>query len=240
MKYLYWVGAIAVIAMGIYISVRFSEETETLPKIEFTQVSTPEDMGKEVFEKLREEIKAAPIAVMGVTPNKIEDMELWRGFFETNQEAGLKYDVIIVEPMLPYVELFNTGVYIAMKEEMPRLVEGINKARAEGLRVAVVVPNIYASQLIEANPVAKLKSDYKLDVTSFSVSNFPVTRQQEEAFSPKCFDGGAVDPAGTSKFGCAIRNAARGTYRKKLEPNKFSAKVEQTSSKDFLILLNRN
>lgn len=240
MKYLYWVGAVAVIALGIYISMSLSVGPESLPKIEFTQVSTPEDMGKAVFEKLREEIKAAPIAILGVTPNKIEDMELWRGFFETNQEAGLKYDVIIVEPMLPYVELFNSGVYIAMKEEMPRLVEGINKARAEGLRVAVVVPNIYASQLLDANPVAKLKTDYKLDVTSFSVSNFPVTRQQEEAFTPKCIDGGAVDPQGTSSFACAVRNAARGTYRKKLEPNKFSAMVEQTGPKDYLILLNRN
>ncbi|MBO9666676.1 MAG: hypothetical protein J7501_07655 [Bdellovibrio sp.] len=240
MKYLYWVGAVAVVALGVYFSMNFSVGPESLPKINFTQVSVPEEMGQQVFEKLRAEVKAAPILILGVTPNKIEDMELWRGFFEANQEQGSKYDVIIVEPMLPYVELFNGGIYVPMKEDMPRFVDGIQKAREKGLRVAAVVPNIYASQLIENNPVSKVKADYKLDVTSLSVSNFPVTRAQEEVFEPKCIDGGAVDPAGTSSFGCMVRNNARKTYRKKLEPNKYSTMMEQTGPKDYLILLNRN
>ncbi|UYL08633.1 hypothetical protein B9G69_016440 [Bdellovibrio sp. SKB1291214] len=240
MKHLYWIGAVAIIALGLYFTLTFSVGPETTPKIAFTQVSTPEDMGKEILSKLHQEIKDAPIAVLGVTPNKIEDMELWKGFIEANQEVGMKYDVIIVEPMLPYVELFREGVYIAMKDEMSRLVEGVNKARSEGLRVALIVPHIYASQLLESNPVAKLKSDYKLDVTSFTVSTFPVTRDQEQSFEPKCIDSGEVDPAGTAKFGCAIRNAARRTYRKKLEPNKYSSLAEQVGPKDFIILFNRN
>lgn len=240
MKHLYWIGAVAIIALGLYFTMNFSVGPEAIPKIPFTQVSTPEDMGKEILAKLHDEIKNAPVAVLGVTPNKIEDMELWKGFIEANQEVGMKYDVIIVEPMLPYVELFREGVYIAMKDEMSRLVEGINKARSQGLRVAVIVPNIYASQLLDQNPVAKLKADYKLDVTSFAVSTFPVTRGQEQSFEPKCIDSGEVDPAGTSKFGCVVRNAARRTYRKKLEPNKYSSLVEQLGPKDYLIIFNRN
>jgi hypothetical protein len=240
MKHLYWIGALAIIALGLYFTMNFSVGPEVVPKIAFTQVSTPEDMGKEILAKLHEEVKNAPIAVLGVTPNKIEDMELWKGFIEANQEVGMKYDVIIVEPMLPYVELFREGVYIAMKEEMARLAEGINKARSERLRVALIVPHIYATQLIAQNPVAKLKTDYKLDVTSFTVSTFPVTRDQEQSFDPKCIDSGEVDPAGTSKFGCVVRNAARRTYRKKLEPNKFSTLAEQVGPKDFLIIFNRN
>ncbi|WP_413292469.1 hypothetical protein ACLSU7_13765 [Bdellovibrio sp. HCB185ZH] len=240
MKHLYWIGAVLIIAVGLYFSMNFSVGPETTPKIEFIHVSTPEEMGKLVFEQLREEIKAAPIVILGVTPNKIEEMELVKGFIDINQDPGSKYDVVIVEPMLPYVELFRPAIYIAMKEEMQRLVEGINKARAEGLRVAVVVPNIYASQLIDANPVAKLKTDYKLDVTSLSVSTFPVTRAQEAAFEPKCIDSGEVDPAGTSKFSCAVRNVARRTYRKKLEANKYSTMMEQTGPKDYIILFNRN
>ena len=240
MKYLYWLGAIAVVALGIYFSMSFSVGPESIPKINFTQVSVPEDLGKQVFDKLKLEVKAAPILVFGVAPGHTEDMELIRGFFEANQEAGSKYEVLIVEPMLPYVELFNTGIYIPMKEDMPRLVEGIQKARAQGLRVVIVVPNIYSSQLLPNNPVDRLKSEYKMDLTSISISKFPLTREQEETFDPKCFDGGAVDPAGTSPLGCVVRNMARKTYRKKFEANKYSGALDQTGPKDFVIIFNRN
>ncbi len=244
MKYFYWLGAIAVIALGIYFSTQISVKPQgsfgPLSKIEFTQVSVPEDLGKAIFEKLRNEVKAAPVVILGVTPNKIEDLELWRGFLEANQEQGSKYDVIVVESMLPYVEIFNNGMYLQIKEDMPRLVEGINKARAEGLRVAVIVPNIYSSQLIKDNPVSKLKEDYKLDVTSMSVSKFPLTLDQEASFDPACATGGSVDPAGTSGLGCMVREIARKTYRKKLEANKYSGLLEQTGAKDYLILFNRN
>ncbi|MEK2689119.1 hypothetical protein [Bdellovibrio sp. GT3] len=240
MKHLYWIVAVALIALGIFAMSKLNVGPETETKIGFTHVSQPEDMGALVFENLQAQLKAAPVIVLGVTPNKIEEMELVKGFIEKSQEAGSKYDLVIVEPMLPYVELFREAVYIPIKDEMPRLVEGIKKAQSEGLRVAVIVPNIYSSQLLEANPVWKLKNEYQLDVTSLSVSTYPVTREQEQHFEPKCFDGGAVDPAGTSAFGCMVRNTARRTYHKKLEPNKFATLLEQTGPKDYLILFNRN
>lgn len=240
MKYFYWICATAVIALGIYFAANFSIQPQSIPKIKFSQVHTPEELGKGVFERLRLEIKEAPIVLLGVTPNKIEDMELWRGFFEANQEPGSKYDVIVVEPMLPYVELFVSNMRIDIKEEMSRFVEGVQKARAEGLRVAVIVPNIYSSQLIKKNPANRLKEEYKLDITSFSVTKFPVTREQEESFEPKCQLEEGRDLAGTGHLGCMIQNIARKAYRKKFEDGKYSGMMEQTGAKDYLILFNRN
>ena len=240
MKYLYWLAALIVIGVGVYFSTHFSIGPETITKIKFAQFSSPEELGKKVFEDLKAEVKAAPIVILGVTPNKIEDLELWRGFFEANQEKDSKYDVIVVESMLPYVEIFNTAMHVPVKEEMDRLVEGIRKAREQNLRVAVIVPSIYSSQLIKSNPVERLKEEYKLDVTSLTVAKFPVTRDQERTFEPKCIDSGEVDPAGTSALGCMIRNTARKSFRQKFEAGKFTGTMEQTGAKDFLILLNRN
>lgn len=240
MKYLYWISAVAVIALGIFFAVNFSIQPQSIPKIKFSQVSTPEELGKGIYERLRLEVKAAPVVLLGVTPNKIEDMELWRGFFEANQEKGSKYDVIVVEPMLPYVELFDSNMRIDIKEEMPRFVDGVKKALSEGLRVAVIVPNVYSSQLLKKNPANRLKDEFKLDVVSFTVSKFPVTREQEEVFDPKCEMDEGRDLAGTGAFGCMVQNIARKTYRKKFEDNKYSGMMEQTGAKDYLILLNRN
>lgn len=240
MKYLYWLGAAFVIALGIYLSMQVSVQPKSTSKIQFSQFSTAEEFGKVVFEKLKSDVKSAPVVLLGVTPNKIEDMEFWRGFLEANQEKGLRYDVVVVEPLLPYVELFNSSMRIDIKEEMPRFVEGINKARAEGLRVAVIVPNIYSSQLITKNPASRLKEEFKLDVVSFSVTKFPVTLEQEESFDPRCVFEEGKDFAGTGELGCVILSIAKKTYRKKFEDNKYSGLMEQTGPKDFIILLNRN
>lgn len=240
MKYLYWLGAIAVIALGIYFSTQISVQPDTLPKIKFTQVAVPEDLGKEIAEKLEHEIQKAPIVFLGVTPNKIEDLELLRGFLEANQTPGSKYDVIVVEAQLPYVEIFNNGMHLDLKEDLPRLVEGIKKARSQNLRVAIIGPNIYSTQLVKGNPVARLKEEFKLDITSLSVSKFPLTRDQENVFEPKCIDSGEVDPSGTSAYGCMIRQMARKTYKEKFEANKYSGLMDQTGPKDFTIIFNKN
>lgn len=240
MKYLYWFGATAVLALGLYFSMKVSDQPQSIPKIKFSQFSNPEEFGKEVFEKLRLEIRESPIVFLGVTPNKIEDMEFWRGFLEANQEKGFKYDVIVVEPMLPYVELFDSNMRIDIKEELSRFAEGVKKARAEGLRVAVIVPNIYSSQLIQKNPVSRLKVDYNLDAVSFSVTKFPVTLEQEESFDPKCVFEEGKDLAGTGGFGCMVLSIAKKTYRKKFEDNKYSGLMEQVGPKDYIVLLNRN
>ncbi len=240
MKYLYWAGAAGIAILGIYFAMNFSITPKSIPKIKFSQVETAEELGQAVFERLRSEIKQAPVVLLGVTPNHIEDLELWKGFLAANQEPGSKYDVIIVEPMLPFVELIPSNMRIDVKDEMVRFVEGIKKAQEQGLRVAAIVPSIYSTQLLKANPAKRLKEEHQLDFTSFSVTKFPVTRQQEEAFEPPCAVGEEQDHTGTGALGCMIRDIARKTYRKKFEDNKMSGLMEQTGAKDYIILLNRN
>ncbi|MNS51905.1 hypothetical protein D3C72_846040 [compost metagenome] len=237
MKYLYWVFAAIVVAGGIYMTVLVSDTPQSVSKIKFTQVAAPEDLGKALYETLKEEIKASPIVLLGVTPNQIEDIEMWKGFLEANQEPGSKYDMIVVEPMLPYVELVNSNMRIDIKAEMVRFVEGVKNARAEGLRVAVLVPSIYSSQLLANNPADRLKNEFKLDFTSFSVTKFPVTEEQEKVFEPLC-DTKNRDGAGA--LGCMIREVAVKTRRHKFEPNKYSGLVEQITPRDYLVLLNKN
>lgn len=241
-KYVYWISAAAVAALGLVFAMNISIRPETQATVEFTQVSTPEEMGRMISEKLHLEIKESPVLLLGVTPNHIEDLEMWRGLLEANQEPGFKYDVIVVEPMLPYVEIFDPAMRIEMKEEMKRFVEGINNARAQNLRVVAIVPNIYASQLIQMNPVHRLQDEHQIKVLSLSAAKFPVTKEQEASFEPRCVVKGAndPDPSGTGTFGCAIQNIARKGYRQKFEDGKFSTTMEQTSPKDYLVLINRN
>jgi hypothetical protein len=240
MKYLYWIGVVSILGLGLYFATSFKVHPTTEMKIKFANYKVPEDFGREVFFKLKEEVKLSPIVLLGVTPNQIEDIELWRGFFEVNQDPGSKYDMIVVEPMLPYVELFKSNMRIDIKDDMVRFVEGVKKARAEGLRVAVIVPHIYSTQLLKKNPASRLLAEYKMDILSLTAVKFPSTREQEQASEPACVFEESKDFAGTGALGCAIQNAARQTYRLPLEEGQFSGLMEQSGPKDYLILFNRN
>lgn len=246
MKHIYWLGVVLVVSLGVYFSTHMTVSPESISKVKFAQYSLPEEFGKVIFEELQGEIKSAPLIFLGVTPNKIEDLELWRGFLESNQKPGEKYDVIVVEAMLPSVEIFQNGLHLPVKEDMPRLAEGIKKARKQGLRVAVIAPHIYTSQLIKSNPVDRLKQEFQIQGVSLTVTKFPTTRNEESTFQPACIDSGAQDIAGTSNLGCMIRNMARKTYKnlaadkKKPEPKKYSGLMDQITQQDYLILFNKS
>lgn len=240
MKYVYWICAVVVIGLGIFFAMNVSIQPKAIPKIKFSQVEVPEDFGKAVFETLRHEVKQAPFILWGVTPNYIEDMELVRGFMEANQDAGSIYDVIVVEPELPYVELFASNMRIDTKNEMDRFANGVKEALAEGHRVVAIVPNIYSSKLIPGNPADRLRKDYGLEVTSFSVSKFASTKEQEAEFEPACVIEPQKDLSKLGAFGCMVQEIGRKTYRKKIENNKFSGLMEMTGAGDYLILFNRN
>jgi hypothetical protein len=241
MKYLYWVGAAFVIGGIIYLSTLVgSPQPATKTLIKFAQYETPEDFGKAIFTALQAEVKSAPIIMLGVTPNQVEDMEVWRGFMQANQEQGTKYEVIAVEPMLPYVELFPSNLRFNIRDNMPEFVDGVRKAQAEGLRVAIVVPHVYSSKLLKGNPVDRLQNEFHLPILSLTATKFPVTKQQEEFFEPPCLLEESKDLSGTGPLGCTIRQISKKTYKEKFEDNKYSGLLEKVGEKDYLILFNRN
>jgi hypothetical protein len=238
MKYMYWFFAALVVSVGVYFSTHFSVSPEFTPILALGSYSMPEDFGKRIHEELKTQIAAAPVILLGVTPNKIEDVELWRGFLEASSDKENAYQVIVVESMLPFVEIFKEGVHIQLKEELPRLLEGIQKARSEGLRVAIIAPHIYSTQVLKNNLADRLINEFKIDVLSLTVTKFPKNRNQEADFELKCHEGDSDDPSGTSNLGCLIRNIARVNYRKKMEAGKYSGLMDQTAPKDYLILFN--
>lgn len=238
MKYIYWIVLSLVIVGGLGASVYFGSMKPNQAVIEYTQVETPELMGEAVFKALEAQWKQNSVLFLGVTPNQIEDVELLRGFFELVQKSADAYQVLGVEQNLPYVELLESNLRLDTKAEMDRLVQGIQDARAQGLRVAVVMPTIYSTQTLKHNLAAKL-SEKGLSFVSLSIAKYPITEEQAQSFDPVC----AVevgDIKGTGPLGCAIRELAQKTYLHKQEPNKFSGMMSQIGEKDYLLIFNKN
>lgn len=240
MKYLYILGAVLLISAGIYISMTWELQPPSKAIIAYEQVDSPQEIGAKLARKLKPELQKQPLLVFGVTPNQVEDLELVQGFLTEISQANLGYEMVIAEPQLPHVDMISTQLKIDIKSELSRFASGVTESLSQGLRVAVVVPAIYSSQLLAGNPADRLKQEHNLNFMSITISPFPLTPQQAETFDPPCVGEKGHDNAGTGKLGCAIQQVARRATRQKLQQGKYSTMVERFGPEDYLVLLNRN
>lgn len=238
-KYTYWAFAALILGTVIYFISRPELEPQNLPKIQYTQVASPAEFGELIFKKLTEDVRQAPVLFLGVTPDQVEDLEVWKSFLAAAALTDLRYDMIIAEPQLPFIELLSPQMMMDLKTERDRFVEGVRAAQAKGMRVAVIVPTIYSSQLLTRNPADLLKTVHSLNFTSFSIAKYPVTIEQEAVFQPGC-SVDEKDREGTGALGCAIRTKARTTYRQKVKPGTYSGMMDKIDKTDYLVLFNRN
>jgi hypothetical protein len=240
MKYLYILGALLLVSAGIYISMTWELQPPSKAIIAYEQVDSPQDLGTRVAQKLLPELQKQPLVILGVTPNQVEDLEFVRGFLTETSQNNFGYEMVIVEPLLPHIDMIPSQLKIDFKAELNRFASGVTESLSQGLRVAVVVPSIYASQLLAGNPADRLKQEYNLNFISITVSPFPLTAQQAETFDPPCVGEKGHDHTGTGKLGCAIQQVARRAARHKLQQGKYSTMVERFGPEDYLVLLNRN
>lgn len=220
---------------GLVTVLYFGLQPRSVPKINLSSFSTPEEAGQAVGKRLWLELKDAPVLLLGVWPNHPEDIEVVRGLLNSLTEPGQGYDVVVVEPQLPGVDVFVGAQSISLRDEAARFVEGVKNARAQGKRVVAIVPSMFSSRLIAEGPADRLKKEFELDFVSLSIAPFPFSRDEEGTFEVQCMTGG--DQTGFGALGCAVIQKARQNYRKKKDPTRYQGLMDLVGNQDYLLLL---
>lgn len=238
MKYLYGISAAVVLIAGIGFSVYFGIQPKSIPKITYSHFQTPAKLSDAILLRLNQELKGAPLVMLGVMPGRKLDLEVWKAFLEQSQYPELKYQALVIDPELPFAkELFPSAVRMDLKTELSRFIEGAKNAREQGLRMAIIVPSIYASQRLQENPADLVRQRTDLAPMSFSMMGFPRSPEQEADMSIKCAMG-SNDRDGIGALGCMTEHKARLVYRKKSKPGFYEGLMDQVGERDYLVLFN--
>ncbi len=242
MKWFYWSLISVVLLSGIGISVYFGIQPKPVPKISLSGFENPEEMGSSLFKRLRLEIQSMPIVFLGVSPEQKTHYEIWQELLLSANEPGWKYDLIVIEKNLPYIEIFqkNPAFQVEamdLKEDFERLAAGLKKAAAEKKRIAVLAPSIYITSILKGNIADRLKSELDIKGVSFSASTFPLSADQEKNMDIPCILNQA-DRTGVGQFGCFVVNSARPLYRKKKVVGKYPGAVNQIGAHEYLVIFN--
>jgi hypothetical protein len=236
-KRIYWIAVILVALAGLTVMIYYGIQPQPIQKIKLSKFETHTVLANSLLLRLREEIKNSPVMFLGLDPDRPEHFEIWREFLKQNQEPGMAYDLIVMDQDLT-TDLFPEAQRVGTRDEnFPIFFEGITKAVTQGHRVAVLMPLIYSVQMIPQNVASHFNSQPNLLVpaTSFSLTDFPRSREQEKDMSQRCIVEG-VDQTGLGPYGCLLVQMARANYRKRYEPGDAVGLVNQIGLRDYLIL----
>lgn len=255
MKKIYWIFTALVFVSGLGASLYFGLKPRPVPKIKLSYLVSPEEMGHAIIQRLRLEVQNQEVLFFGIDPEVPSHRGVLNGFLESIRGTPLEYQTLVVESELPNVEeviqIFRKNVGLSkegevksrtftkmeIKSELPRLVEGLQKRNATE-RVLIIAPSIYATHTLPGNPMDILRQHYHLNLVSFTLANFPLSRDQEPTQNPPCVTDD--DKTGTGPFGCLIQNQARLGYRKAKKEGKYTGQMDQVGQFEYLVLFTRD
>lgn len=236
-KNIYTIFLIIFCVVGLGVTIYFSIQPRSVPKIKFSQVDSAERIGQAVFERLRLEIQGMPLLFFGVAPGHEEDMDLLNGFLAALPDASVKYDMILMDPNLSFKEKIVHQQELDLKSNLDQTASAFQTLLDQGKRVLVVVPHIYAVHQLKGNPISLLESQHQLLVHSFYIGKPVWSRDLEAKMEIPCITG--EDLLGTGLFGCSILQKSRTIYRKPKVPGKYIGLMDQTGARDYMILFGK-
>ncbi len=230
------IGILSLVAL-VWV-IQLSLEGKPVVKIKLSEFQSTKELSQSILMRLRQEIKDHSILFLGVDPEEPLHLEVWRELLMMDQEPGWKIDEIFVEKGLILPKPLGLGENIIdVKEFESHFKTTWFSESYKNKRVAVIVPNIYSSQLIKDNPAQRLKSNpNESRILSLSLVPLSDNTESPEVNRIPCAADGA-DYTGQSPLGCMIRKKAM-FWKRKFAPKKngsYLGIVEQVGLHDYLI-----
>lgn len=218
----------------------------------------PEQIGAVALKRFYAPLAGEKVTVLGIPTNRDWSTEFVSGFLLAAQQNERGYSHVIIEEKLvgpiqdeirkvvPKLSAIPTNT-----ETLAELTEAIQTSVQSGERVLVVVPNLYSTHLLPGNTMSRLeknvlaaddKSGKVSSLFTISVAPLALEAAQEKEIDPVCI-GSERDGSGTAEFGCAILQAGRYYYRKRIldtEPGareRFVALMQSPKPNDYLLLV---
>lgn len=217
-----WIVIAFCVSTAVYFTIRYGLRPKPIPVMNPTQFESPDQIGVVVYKRLRQNIRAERVVVLGSSSNSIEDEQIWSGL----RQAALadKEDVEIL--------LFKKD------EDRAQFLENVQQAIKSKKLVLVIGPTEEVSHLVPNSLTKDIERLRKHPVLSVSIQRLAITSPEYDDLQTQCLDGANNDD-GLKKLECASQRVARKYLKRKLAPDQIWAVMERHGLKEYLLFVHR-
>lgn len=230
MKRWFWILAALVLSTAVYFVIRYGLRPKPIPVMNATQFENTEQIGAVIYRRLRTDIRAERIVLLGSAGVGLESNKVWQGLMKAaaDDKEKLAYFVLPGVDPVPINPAWETAPFAA---EVVR-----EKARMPGGTVLVNGIAKDVSHLVKGSLSVTMDEMIQHPVLSISILPLALDTQSAGALENQCLDATESNEA-SYRLDCAARRVARRYARKNLDPGKVWAVMERHGLKEYLVFI---
>ena len=239
MKRWLWFLVSILISTGVYFTIRYGLRPKPIPVMKPTEFANTQEIGAVVYKRLRQEIRAERVLILGSSIHLQNYAEVWTGLLKSALADQVKVPVLFQREGLESALPDGGAEVVTFNERMLHSGELLSliKARMGSCRLIVI-----HSATDEVSHLIKDSLSRGLDALSqrpvISLSNLALSLRPEDI---DALQAGCLNSAEDNrlKLECAEVRVSKIMLKKKLNANLFWAVVERHGLKEYLIFIHR-
>ncbi len=217
-----WIALAICVSTLVYFTIRYGLRPKPVPVINPTQFDNPEQIGIVILKRLRQNIRADMLVLVGSSNGSDEDPRVWDGFVKAAIAEGEAVENIVLSEIGPD------------RQELFRRIEAARKAH----KLAVIrglTPEV--SHFVANSLSQQLDAQLKHPVLAISILRLAINRADADDLQTQCLN--PDEESGHRKLDCAAQRVARKYLKRKLEADKLWAVMERHGLKEYLVFIHR-
>lgn len=235
-----WVILAVCLSSSIYLVVRYGLRPKPIPVMNPTRFERLDQVGVVTYKRLRQNLRAERILLVGISPEVRMGPEIWRGFVRAAMADGQKLALYRPATGLAVEESWPNGVsiqeYDPIKVEESGFARDIQSQIHAGMLLVVLAETRETSHLVTNSISRRLESVLGRPVLSVSVLNFSVLPPPADEPSSQCLDA-SEDNTGQVRLACAVHRVQRKFLKRHLDPQRIWGIIERHGLKEYLLFI---
>lgn len=239
MKRWLWFFASILISTGVYFTIRYGLRPKPIPVMKPSEFASTQEIGAVVYKRLRQEIRAERVLILGSSPALQGYSEVWSGILKSALADQVKIPILFQREGLEPAQPEGPMEVVTFNERMLHSGELLALVKAQmgsGRLVVIHSTTNEVSHLIKDSLSRGLDAISKHPVLSISTLALSLRPEEIESLQTECLNN---EPEGRIKLECVEVRVSRIMLKKKLSPEKFWAVMERHGLKEYLIFIHR-
>ena len=240
MKRIVWILIALISSVGVYFTIRYGLRPKPIPILNPTHFENPEQIGAVMYRRLRQNLRAEQLLVLGSHKDIPQSAEIWNGFLKTAMADKMKIDQFYQWPNVPLPTTAGQLQTIYLQDAdvaSDELLKNIHQSIQRGSVVIVNAPTQEATHLVQGSLSRRLEKLPNIPVFSISIVPWAINAEATKVFAEDCSNPDATENA-NKMLNCAVYRLSKKFLRKKLDPSQSWAAAERHGLKEYLLFIN--